>query len=350
MKRSRLLKTSYSLKELADHLGVNFRGDSNCLLTGVGTLQNAQAGQIAFLDNPRYRKFLNSTKASAVILAQNDAEHSSVNALITPNPYLVYAKVAALFEKQIPIIKGIHPTAIVAEDCHIDPSVSIGPYCVIDNNVTIGENVIIGAHCYIGADAIIAANTRFWPRVTVLHGTQIGQRVIIHSGAVIGSDGFGNALDRGRWYKVPQLGRVIIGDDVEIGANTTIDRGALEDTVIDEGARLDNQIQIAHNVKIGAHTAIAACVGIAGSTTIGKHCMIGGAVGISGHLEITDQVMVTGMTQVLKSISIPGIYSSGTGMLKNADWHRSVVRFKQLDELAKRVQYLEEKLKDKELL
>jgi UDP-3-O-[3-hydroxymyristoyl] glucosamine N-acyltransferase len=184
----------------------------------------------------------------------------------------------------------------------------------------------------------------------VLHGTQIGQGVIIHSGVVIGSDGFGNALDHGRWYKVPQLGRVIIGDNVEIGANTTIDRGALEDTVIDEGVRLDNQIQIAHNVKVGAHTAMAGCVGVAGSTTIGKHCMIGGAVGISGHLEITDQVMVTGFTCVSKSITTPGIYSSGTGMMKNADWHRSIVRFKQLDELAKRVQYLEEKLKDKELL
>ena len=305
-------KSHYTLAELAAILGAELQGDPSCIITSIATLRNAQTGQITFLDNVRYRKYLAGTQASAVILASPNLTECNTNALIYNNPYLAYSKVATLFECAPTNKVGIHPSAIIGENCEIDATASIGPLSVIGNNVTIGENVNIGAGCVISDRSRIGANSRLWPRVTIYHDVHIGQRVIIHSGVVVGSDGFGFAQDKGVWHKVPQLGGVIIGDDVEIGANTTIDRGALENTIIHEGVKIDNLVQIAHNVSIGAHTAIAGCVGIAGSTSIGKYCAIGGAVGIGGHISITDRVMLTGGTIATQSINEPGIYSSGT--------------------------------------
>jgi UDP-3-O-[3-hydroxymyristoyl] glucosamine N-acyltransferase len=316
-------KHSFTLVELAELLEVTYQGNAQTIITGLGSLHNASSGQISFLDNSAYRKNLQLTQASAVILKQENVAFSPVPVLISKNPYLTYAKVAELFNDRPLPAEGIHSTAIIGKNCTIHSTARIGAYCII------GDNCIIGSQSCL------------WPRVTMYDNVAIGERVIVHSGVVLGSDGFGNARDGMRWVKVPQLGRVIIGNDVEIGANTTIDRGSLDDTIIEEGVRLDNQIQIAHNVKIGSHTAIAACVGIAGSTTIGKHCMIGGAVGINGHITICDGVIVTAMSGVVKSITEPGIYSSTPFLQKHRDWLKITARLHQLDKLFERVAQLE---------
>lgn len=334
-------KLAYKLSELAQLLEVELRGDPNVEINGLATLQHARTGQLSFLHNSKYKSFLAETQASAVILSSNDAQACTVNALITDNPYLSYAKAVGLFAK-IPAPKpGIHATAVIGEGCQIDSTASIGPQVVIGDHVTIGAHTIIGAGCSIGDHCHIDKNTRLWDRVTIYYGVKIGQRVIIHSGAVIGSDGFGLAPDKGKWVKIPQIGSVHIHNDVEIGANTSIDRGALEDTVIEEGVKLDNQIQVGHNVRIGAHTAIAGCVGIAGSTTIGKHCMIGGGAGIIGHLTITDGVMITAGTGVAKSITEPGVYSSGIDAQAAKLWRKNMFRIYHLDEQARKIQELD---------
>lgn len=314
----------YTLVELAERLQLVLTGQADTVISGVGTLQHAKAGQIAFLENPAYRKYLPDTQASAVILSEENQGLSKIPVLISRNPYLSYAKIAQLFDTRSLPGTGIHATAVIGENCQIHPTARISAHCVIGN------------HCKIGAE------TCLWPNVTVYEGTVLGERVIVHSGAVLGSDGFGNAHDGTRWVKVPQLGNLVIGNDVEIGANTTIDRGALEDTVIEDGVRLDNQIQVAHNVRIGAHTAIAAGVGIAGSTKIGKYCLIGGNSGIGGHIEICDGVIITGMTGVSKSLTERGMYSSATIAQKNRDWRKMTVRLRHLDELFERVACLEE--------
>lgn len=337
-------KKSYTLSDLANRLEAKFQGDPQYLISGLASLASASKHDIAFLDNVRYRVQLETTHAGVVIMTPEIAENYSGNAIICQQPYLAYAKVAHLFVSSTSTPNGIHKTAVVEAGCKIDPSASIGPYCVIGVNTVIGPNVQIGAHCSIAHDVNIGANTTFYPRVTVYHGVSIGERVILHSGAVIGSDGFGLANEKGRWIKIPQLGSVVIGNDVEIGANTTIDRGALDNTVIEEGVKLDNQIQVAHNVKIGAHTAIAANTVIAGSTEIGKYCMIGGASSISGHLKITDGVKLTGCSQVSNHIKEKGVYSSGTGLQTNSAWKRNLVRWWHLDEFVKRLQNLEKKL------
>lgn len=313
----------YTLGELAERLALVLTGEPQTVISGIGALQFAQSGQIAFLENPAYRKYLPDTQASAVILSEENRNLSKIPVLISKNPYLTYAKIAQLFDTRALPELGVHPTAVMGKNSEIHPTARIGAYCVIGDN------------CKIGAE------TCLWPRVTLYEGTILGERVIVHSGAVLGSDGFGNARDGARWVKVPQLGNLVIGNDVEIGANTTIDRGALEDTIIEDGVRLDNQIQVAHNVRIGAHTAIAAGVGIAGSTKIGKHCLIGGNSGIGGHIEICDGVIITGMTGVSKSLTEPGIYSSATIAQKNKDWRKMTVRLRHLDELFERVASLE---------
>ena len=319
----------YTLGELAERLKLVLTGDPHTVISGIGALQSAKAGQISFLENPAYRKYLPDTQASAVILSEENQGLSKIPVLVSQNPYLIYAKIAQLFDTRSLPELGIHPTAVIGKNCEIHPTARIGAHCVIGN------------HCKIGAE------TCLWPNVTVYEGTIIGEHCIIHSGAVLGSDGFGNARDGARWVKVPQLGNLIIGNDVEIGANTTIDRGALEDTIIEDGVRLDNQIQVAHNVRIGAHTAIAAGVGIAGSAKIGKHCLIGGNSGIGGHIEICDGVILTGMTGVSKSLTERGIYSSATIAQKNKDWRKMTVRLRHLDELFERVECLE-KAQEKE--
>jgi UDP-3-O-[3-hydroxymyristoyl] glucosamine N-acyltransferase len=339
-----MANSSYTLAEIADILQGEVHGDPHCRITGVSTLQTAKKGDITFLDNIRYRQYLADTQASAVLMSAAHIADCQTNAIILDNPYLGYAKTASLFENLPKVCMGIHPTAVIGLHCQIDPSASIGPLCVIGDHTIIGPNAVIGEGSSIGERCVIGASTYLWPRVTLYYAVQIGERVIIHSGAVIGSDGFGFAHNKGQWHKVPQLGTVIIGNDVEIGANTTIDRGALNNTTIANGVKIDNQVQIAHNVSIGAHTAIAGCVGIAGSTSIGQYCQIGGGTGIAGHIKITDWVMLAGGSLVAQSITEPGAYASGIPAHPLINWKKNMVRVHQLDELARRLRNLEKRI------
>lgn len=337
-----LEKTQYTLSELVAGLDVTVHGDDQCVIQGVATLQQAQAGQIAFLMNPLYKKYLATTQASAVILTQADAESCTTNAIISRDPYYTYAKIAAYFEFKKSVAPGIHPSAVIGKNCQIADSVAIGPHCVIGDGVKLAAHVMIGAGTQIGDDCELGEFSRLDARVTLYPRVSIGKRVLIASGAVIGSEGFGLAKHKGLWVKVPQLGRVILEDDVEVGANCSIDRGAIEDTVIEKGVKLDNLIQIGHNVRIGENTAIAGCVGIAGSASIGKNCLIGGGAGINGHIAITDNVMITGMTAVTKSIREPGVYSSGVGgLVTNLEWRKTSARLHRLEHMAERIKALE---------
>ena len=313
-------------------------------ITGLATLQEAGPGQLSFLANPQYRKYLDNCQAGAVLLKAADAESFAGNALIVADPYQAYARISHLFDPKPKAVAGIHPSAVVAEDAQVDASASIGPFAVIESGARIEADVCIGAHCFIGARCVVGEGGWLAPRVTLYHDVVIGKRVVIQSGAVIGGEGFGFANEKGIWRKIAQIGGVTIGDDVEIGVNTAVDRGALSDTRIGDGVKLDNQIQIAHNVQIGDHTAMAACVGISGSTRIGKHCMLAGGVGLVGHIDICDNVFVSGMTMVTRSITEPGSYSSGTAMQPLADWRKSAARIRQLDDMAKRLQQLEKRV------
>jgi len=335
-----------TLGQLAEHVGGHIYGDANCKISGVATLQNAKSGHITFLANPRYTRFLAATEASAVILAEEHRAACTTNALVVADPYLSYARIASLLSPPAAPRHGRHSSAVVEAGSRVDPGAWIGPHSVIEEDVEIGAGVVIGPGCMVGRGSHIGAGSYLVANVTVCHGSRIGQRVTLHPGVVIGSDGFGLANDGGNWVKVPQLGGVIIGDDVEIGANTTVDRGALDDTVIEDGVKLDNQIQVAHNVYIGAHTAIAGCTGIAGSARIGARCTIGGGVGIVGHTEIADDVHITGMSFVAHSIRKPGVYSSGTPLEANREWRRNYARFHQLDDMARRLRKLEAAHKD----
>jgi len=331
-----------TLGELAGEIGGELRnGDPACRISAVATLQHAGAGDISFLANKGYRKFLQDTRASAVILAPAEAEACPTAVIVLDNPYAGYARAAALLAPARPDRSGIHPQASIDQGCRVNPTAWIGPHCCVEADAVIHAGVQLASGCHVGAGSEIGANSRLGANVVICHDVSIGERVTIAPGAVIGSDGFGLAMDAGKWINVPQLGSVLIGNDVDIGANTTIDRGALEDTILEEGVRLDNQIQVAHNVFIGAHTAIAGCVGISGSARIGRHCLIGGGAGIVGHLEITDNVVVTGMTMVTRSITEPGVYSSGVPAQDNDSWNRNYARLRQLDKLARKVQRLE---------
>jgi UDP-3-O-[3-hydroxymyristoyl] glucosamine N-acyltransferase len=335
----------YTLAELTQGLDVVIQGDPQCRIKGVATLNQAQSGDLAFLSNPVYKKYLPATEASAVILSADDAKSCLVNAVICKNPYFIYARIATLFEKRPKSAPGIHPTAVIGDDCTIDPSASIGPLSVVGAGVKIAAEAVIGPGCVLGDGCEIGEKTQLHARVTLYHHIIVGKRVIIASGTVIGGDGFGFAKHQGVWHKVPQIGRVLIEDDVEIGANCAIDRGAIEDTFIGKGVKLDNLIQIGHNVHIGEHTAMAGCVGVAGSAIIGKHCLIGGGTGIGGHTTIADNAAVTGMTAVTKSIREPGIYSSGVGgLVTNQEWRKHSARVHQLGRMTERVKALEEAL------
>lgn len=337
-----LQKSQFTLSELIQGLEATIKGDPDCLVDSVATIQQAELGQITFLMNPQYKKYLADTRASAVILTQEDSQDCAVNAIVCRDPYYVYAKIATLFEQKTDTRVGVHPTAFVGEDCQMDATVSIAANAVIGNRVKLAPHVIIGPGCVIGDEVEIDESTLLDANVTLYFGVKVGKRVHISSGAVIGSDGFGFAKHKGSWQKVPQLGRVILGDDVDIGANTAIDRGAINDTVIEKGVKLDNLIQIGHNVRIGENTAIAGCVGIAGSSVIGKNCLIGGQSGIGGHLTVADNVMITGGTEVTKSIREPGVYSSGVGgLVTNKEWRKNSARLHRLEHLTKRVKALE---------
>lgn len=318
----------YSLGELAVRFGLELRGDPDLRISRVATLHQASAGSLSFLANPRYRKHLADTRASAVVLSAADAAECAVPALIASNPYLAYARIATLLYPSPPPEPGVHPSAVVAPGARIAASASVGPLCVIEADVELGERVQLGAGCTLSSGVRVGEDTRLMPRVTLYSSVVIGRRCLVHSGAVLGADGFGFAPDAGNWFKVPQVGGVRIGDDVEIGANTTIDRGAIEDTLIGDGVKLDNQIQVAHNVVIGAHTVIAGCTGISGSTIIGQRCMVGGMVGFAGHLTIADDVMITGCSLVSASIRQAGSYSSGMPTVETRAWRRMVAHLR----------------------
>jgi len=329
-----------TLGELALRFGCALRGDPDIKVMRVAALQHAASDAIAFLANAKFKTFLQSTRAGAVILDQAAAEQCPVAALIVKNPYAIYARIANFLHPPPPAAAGIHPSAIVEAGAQVDPSASIGPQCFVGANARIGPRVVVGPACVVMRDSQLGADTRLIARVTLCERVIVGERCIVHPGVVIGSDGFGNANEGGVWVKVPQLGGVRVGDDVEIGANTTIDRGAIDDTVIEDGVRLDNQIQIAHNVRVGAHTAMAAQVGIAGSTTIGKRCIFAGKVGVAGQLEICDDVILMGRATVSGSISKPGSYSGALGLEETRVFRRNAARFRQLDQLAKEVRRL----------
>ncbi|MFV8833727.1 UDP-3-O-(3-hydroxymyristoyl)glucosamine N-acyltransferase [Aquisalimonas sp.] len=332
------------LGELASALDLDLRGDPGHPLERIGSLDSANADELTFLADSRRRSQLATSRAGAIIVRPDDADGVPGNALIAPDPHLAFARAAQLLHPPR-VRSGIHATAAVDESAQMGEGVAIGAQVAIGRNVVLEQGVQIGAGVVIEDHVTVGAGTIVHPRVTLLSGCALGAGCVVHSGTVIGSDGFGYARDGHRWERVPQVGNVRIGDRVDIGANVSIDRGAIGDTVIDNGVKLDNQVHIAHNVHIGEHTAIAGCVGISGSTRIGRYCTIAGAVGIAGHLVIVDNVHITGMAQVTKSLTEPGVYSSGTGIETNRSWRRNVARFHQLDDIARRLRTIERRLK-----
>lgn len=340
-----MLDKTFLLSELAERVSGEVRGDRGLAINGLATIQDADNQKLTFLANPAYQKYLCETNAGAVILSESVAETFSGNCIVHKNPYLAYALLSELWDPVSSFTPSVSEHATIDESASVSRNVfigagaRIGPGAEIETGVFIGENVTIGANSRIGR------NTKLYPGVSVYHGVTIGSECTIQSGCVVGSDGFGFAPVDGAWQRISQLGGVDIGDRVEIGANTTIDRGALGDTVIENGVILDNQIQVAHNVVIGENTAIAACSAIAGSTTIGKNCIVGGASGIAGHLEIVDGVHITAMTMVIKSLTEPGVYSSGTGVQSNKDWKKSIARLRRLGSTESRIKEIEKQMK-----
>ncbi|QDS15460.1 UDP-3-O-(3-hydroxymyristoyl)glucosamine N-acyltransferase [Xanthomonas arboricola] len=322
---------------IAEQFGLIVVGDGAVEVSGVSTLAHAGAGQLSFLSNPRYRPQLGQSQAAVVVLRADDAADARGTALVAKDPYTAFAKIAALFDVAPVREPGIHPSAVIDPSAQVSPNAHVGPFVSIGARSRVGDGCVIGTGSIIGEDCVVEDGSELLARVTLVTRVRLGKRVRIHPGAVIGADGFGLAMDAGHWIKVPQLGGVVIGDDCEIGANTCIDRGALEDTVLEEDVRVDNLVQIAHNCHIGAHSAIAGCTGIAGSAKIGRYCLLGGHVGVVGHLEICDKVVITGKSVVRNSIHEPGEYSSGTPLTDNRTWRKNAARFKQLDVLARRI-------------
>ena len=333
---------TFTLGELAVRFGCSVRGEPDTTVERVGTLRTATDGAISFLANPRYRKYLATTGAAAVIVSAEYVEECPVPALISEDPYALYARVAALLYPPPRFDPGTHASAVVGDNVQQADSAAIGPGAVVEKGCVLGENVYVGPGCVVGANSHLGDGTWLIANVSVGRDVSIGERVLIHPGAVIGSDGFGFARDGTSWLKVPQVGSVVVGNDVEIGACTSIDRGAIDDTVIEDGVKLDNQIQVGHNVRVGAHTIIAACSGISGSTRIGARCMIAGMVGFVGHLEIADDVTVTGLTMVNRSIDSAGVYSGGLAVDNAVRWRKNSARFRQLDDLARRLNKIEQ--------
>jgi UDP-3-O-[3-hydroxymyristoyl] glucosamine N-acyltransferase len=332
--------TTYTAAALADRFGLALRGDGDTVVDAVATLSGAGPRQLSFLANPRYRSQLGGSAAGVVVVREEDAAGLDRTLLVARDPYVAFARIAALFDPPRTATPGVHPSAVVDASAEVDPSAEVGPLAVLGARSRIGTGAVVGAGCVIGEDCVVGGGSRLVARVTLVRRVRLGERVLIHPGAVLGADGFGLAMDAGRWIKVPQQGGVLVGDDCEIGANTTIDRGAIEDTVLEEDVRLDNQIQIGHNVRIGAHTAMAGCVAVAGSTVIGRYCLVGGAAGIVGHITICDRAIIQAMSLVTHSIDVPGEYSSGTPLMDARSWRRSAARFRQLDALARQVQAL----------
>jgi UDP-3-O-[3-hydroxymyristoyl] glucosamine N-acyltransferase len=336
-----------TLAEIAARLGGDVLGDPTTRIVQVATLASAGEGNIAFLANRRYRSQLQTTKAAAIILAPDAADGFAGPRIVTANPYAYYARVASLLNPEAAVASGVHPS--VVSESELPASATVGPQVSIGRNVVLGENVRIHAGCVIGDGVMIGADSVLYPRVTIYHGCRVGQRAIVHAGAVIGADGFGFAPDGKEWIKIPQIGAVVIGDDVEIGANTTIDRGALDDTVIGEGCKIDNLVMIGHNCNIGPYSVIAGCTGMAGSTTLGEHCILGGATMISGHLTLAPNTTISGASTVMRSIVEPGgVHCSVFPLDSYEHWMRNASHIRRLSKLAERVSELEKKLKEED--
>lgn len=332
------------LADLARQLDAELHGDGDIAISGVASMQSAKSGQITFMVNPRYREHLAQCRASAVVMTPDDLPFAASAALVVKNPYLTYARMAQILDTTPQPASAIAASAVIDPSARLGKNVAVGANAVIESGVELGDNVIIGAGCFIGKDTRLGAGTRLWANVTVYHEIEIGEGCLVQSGTVIGADGFGYANDRGNWIKIPQLGRVIIGNNVEIGACTTIDRGALDDTRIGNGVIIDNQCQIAHNVVIGDNTAVAGGVIMAGSLKIGRYCMIGGASVINGHMEICDKVTVTGMGMVMRPITEPGVYSSGIPLQANKVWRKTAALVMNIDDMSKRLKQIERKI------
>lgn len=334
----------YTLAQLAEKVQGKVKGDPTLPITGLGTLEKATRQELGFLSNPKYQSQLADTSAGAVLVKDDDLAELIDNAIVVHNPYLAFAKLSHLFAPITQNWTGSDVSCAVSTSAHIADDVVLAPHVVIDDDVIIESGCVIGAGCVIGRGSKIGAESVIYPNVTIYHDVSIGSNAIIHSGVVIGADGFGFAPTKDGWEKIHQIGGVTIGCHVEIGANSTIDRGALENTTIGDGVKIDNQVQIAHNVIIGDNTAIAGCAAIAGSTKIGSFCTIAGGVGIVGHLNIVDQVHITAMSLVSKSILKAGSYSSGTGLETTDKWRRSAARLRRIDDMAKQISKLEQQV------
>lgn len=333
---------SYSLAELAERFGGTVAGDAATRISRIAPIETAGPGEITFLSNRKYQKLLATTRAGAVIVGRDAGADGSAARIVCDNPYAYYARVATLLYPEAASPAGVHPSAVVHRGARVAASASIAACAVIEDGAQVGDHAVIGANSFVGRGASIGEGTRLHPNVTVYHDCAIGRRCILHSGAVVGADGFGMAPDAGKWVKIPQVGRVLVGDDVEIGASTTVDRGALADTVIEEGVKIDNQVQIGHNCRIGAHTVIAGCAGIAGSTRIGRNCIVGGSAMFAGHLEIADGVTVSGGTAIVKSITRPGTYTAVFPYSPHEEWVKNAPLLRHLREMMDRIRVLEQ--------
>lgn len=327
--------------QIAEILGSRFTGDGRQCITGLASLDEAESGQLGFLFSPGYRRFLATTRASAVVTREEEAPLAEAPVIIFDNPRLAWAKLSSEFDPTPKPAAGIHPQATVAGDARVAGSASVGVGTVVESGAVIEEDAVLGPGCFIGQNSRVGAGTRLFANVVLYHDVQLGRNCILHSGAVLGADGFGFVPEAGGLRKIAQIYGVRVGDDVEVGAGTTIDRGALTHTVIGRGVKLDNQVQIGHNVRIGDCTVISGCAAVAGSTTIGSQCLIGGAVGIIDNVQICDQVEITAMSMVSRSIAKPGRYSSGTGMLPGRQWKKSIAGFARLDNILRRLRRLE---------
>ena len=339
---------SVTLGQLATLLGAELHGDASIEVSRVANLETAGSGEISFLSDSKYQSFLAQTAASAVLVKAADLSVCQTNALVVKDPYVGFARVAQLLDSTPQPALDIHSTAVIAADVQLGQNVAIGPHAVIESGVVLGDGVAIGPGCFVGKNSRLGKGSRLWANVTIYHNVEIGDACLIQSGTVIGADGFGYANERGEWIKIPQVGKVILGNRVEIGASTTIDRGAIDDTIIADNVIIDNQCQIAHNVEIGYGTAIAGGTVIAGSAKIGKYCIIGGAAVINGHIQVCDQATITGMAMVMRSISEPGIYSSGVPAQSNREWRKMAARVLHIDEMHKRLNQLEKRIEDQE--
>ena len=334
----------YTLAQISEHLNGTLMGDGNIEITRIASLDKATANEISFLAQKKYRKQLDVTAAKAVILTEADCDYFTGNKVVVANPYVAYARLAQLMDITPACAVGVHPSAVISSSATVSASAAIAANVVIEAGAEIADDVEIASGCFIGRGVKIGAGTKLWANVSIYHDVVIGHSCIFHSGAVIGSDGFGFANEQGQWVKIPQVGSVIIGDKVEIGANTAIDRGAIENTEIHSNVIIDNMVHLAHNVIIGEGTAIAACSVIAGSTTIGKYCQIAGLCGINGHIEVCDGVIFTGMTMVTKSVTEPGVYSSGLPHANNKEWRKQIAQFRHIGEMNQKIKQLESQL------